>query len=153
MGDEVKFLWRDAEAGEDSHAIGLVNSFLEGVRDSGLSEDFKLHVVQGDNKIDFNIAIKAHKGLPSDQKDTILKRVRALRAPDFGAANTWIYNSFDLDLEIFHSEDPQDPIFFDMFIRFSTVEGKNISTNDKLKEVGGRAGKCFSKAIHFLFDM
>ena len=153
MGQEVKFLWRDAEAGEDIHAIGLVNSFLDGVRSSGLSEDFKLHVVQGDNKIDFNIAIKAHKKLPDDQQDNVLKRVRSLRAPDFGAANTWIYNSFDLDLEIFHSEDPQDPIFFDMFIRFSTVEGKNISSNDKLKEVGERAGKCFSKGIHFLFDM
>ena len=81
--------------------LDLFNSFLDGVKGSGLSEDFKLHVVQGDNKIDFNIAIKAHKGLPSDQKDTILKRVRALRAPDFGAANTWIYNSFDLDLKFF----------------------------------------------------
>ena len=54
MGEEIKFLWRDADAGEDSPAVGLVNSFLEGVKGSGLSEDFKLHVVQGDNKIDFN---------------------------------------------------------------------------------------------------
>ena len=153
MDQEIKFLWRDSDAGEDRNAVSLVNSFMEGVKTSGLSEEFKLHVVQGDNKIDFNIAIKAHKNLPGGSEETILKRVRSLRAPDFGAANTWIYNSFDLDLEIFHSEDQQDPVFFDMFIRFSTVEGKSISTNDKLKEVGERAGKCFSKAIHFLFDM
>ena len=153
MGQEIKFLWRDSEGGEDAHAVNLVNSFLEGVMASGITEKFKLHVVQGDNKVDFNIAVKADKVMPEGSQDSILKRVRALRAPDFGAANTWVFNAFDLDLEVFHSDDLKDPIFFDMFVRFSTIEGKSICTSSELKEVGERAGKAFTKAIHFLFDM
>jgi hypothetical protein len=150
---EVKFLWRDSDGNENSLAKSLVNYFIEGIEASDFSEAYKLHIVQSDNKIDYNICVKAEKKLPSGKENDCLKRIRTLRAPDFGASNTWVYNSFDLDLEVFHSEDIEEPIFFDMFIRFSTYGEKALSTPDKLKDVGKRAGNCYNKTINFLFGV
>jgi len=150
---EIKFLWRDSDGVEDPMAISLVDSFIEGFIDSGYTDVYKLHIVQGDNKVDYNICVKADKILPKEKADGIIKRLRTLRAPDFGAANTWVYNAFDLDLEVFQSEDHDDPIFFDMFIRFSTYGSKTPSTPEKLKELGKNAGKCYSKTVNFLFDV
>ena len=96
MSEEVKFLWRDTDAGEDDRAIDLVNSFLDGVKASGFTEKFKLHVVQNDNKIDFNIAVKAVRATPEKDKDSILNRMRSLRTPGYGAANTWVFNALIL---------------------------------------------------------